>query len=103
MKILGEFASLVKRTSESKQIDTLTIFDQSTDGYMVYRIGWENSKRIRLATMFVRIVNGKFWIEENRTEVEIAQGLMDAGVPKDDIRFGFHHPLLRDEPASAVA
>lgn len=102
-EILGSFAALVKRTSRAKQIDTVTLFDEESDNYMVYRIGWEDKKRIHLTMMYVRIVEGKIWFEENRTEIDIAQELMDLGISKDEMCLGFIHPLLREEEASAVA
>lgn len=35
------------------------------------------------------------WIEENWTEDGIATELLAAGVPKDEIVLGFHHPTMR--------
>lgn len=102
-KILGDFASLVKRSSQAKDIDTVCLFDETTDNYMVCRVGWERNKRIQTVPLFVRIIDGKIWIEENWTEMEIARSLEAEGVSKDAIRLGFVHPQMRDEAASAVA
>jgi XisI protein len=36
-------------------------------------------------TVYVRIRDHKFWIEEDRTEDDIANDLVQAGVPHEDI------------------
>ncbi|MBV7337555.1 XisI protein [Chloroflexi bacterium TSY] len=54
-------------------------------------------------TLYVRIRNGKFWIEEDWTEEGIATHLVEAGVPKSDIVLGFHAPNMRPHTEFAVA
>ena len=46
-------------------------------------------------TVYVRIRDGKFWIEEDWTEDGIATDLVRAGVPKEDIVLAFHDPQMR--------
>jgi XisI protein. len=48
--------------------------------------------RITDITVYVRIRDGKFWIEEDWTEDGIATDLVRAGVPKEDIVLAFHEP-----------
>ena len=104
MNLLGEFAALVTRTTRYKDVDTVCLFDEARDNYMVYRIGWDQNKRIRTTMLFMRVIDGKIWIEENSTEIDVLQELLQAGVPKEDICFGFLHPLMRDEAeTTAVA
>jgi hypothetical protein len=43
-------------------------------------------------TVYVRIRDRKFWIEEDWTEDGIATDLVRAGVPKEDIVLAFHEP-----------
>ena len=54
-------------------------------------------------TVYVRIRDGKFWIEEDWTEDGIATDLVRAGVPKEDIVLAFHEPKLRQYTDFAVA
>ncbi len=46
-------------------------------------------------TVYVRLLNGKFWIEEDWTENGIATDLVRAGVDKEDIVLAFHEPKMR--------
>ncbi len=39
--------------------------------------------------------NGKIWIQHNTTEIDIAEELVNLGVPKHDIVIGFHSPFKR--------
>jgi hypothetical protein len=54
-------------------------------------------------TVYVRIRDGKFWIEEDWTEEGIATELVRAGVPKEDIVLAFHDPKTRQYTDFAVA
>ncbi|MFN9648942.1 MAG: element excision factor XisI family protein, partial [Pseudanabaena sp.] len=53
--------------------------------------------------VYVRIRDQKFWIEEDWTEVGIANELIALGVPKEDIVLGFHSPQMRPYTDFAVA
>lgn len=46
-------------------------------------------------TVYVRICDGKFWIEEDWTEEGIANELIRLGVPKQDIVLAFQDPKMR--------
>jgi hypothetical protein len=45
-------------------------------------------------TVYVRIRDGKFWIEEDWTEEGIATKLVGAGVSKEDIVLAFYDPKI---------
>ena len=70
---------------------------------MLFVIGWSVQGRVRGATLYVRLRNGKFWVEEDWTEDGIATELVEAGVPKEDIVLAFHHPDRRSYTEFAVA
>jgi len=102
-RVLLEYLALVGRGSPKSEVEDIRLFDDETNSYMVYRVGWHKNRRVHDASILVRIVNGKVWLEVDWTDEVIAQQLIDAGIPAEDMRYGFHHPLLRDEPAGAVA
>ena len=52
--------------------------------------------------MHIDIKNGKVWIQYNGTEVEIADELVKAGIPEEDIVIGFHSPYKRKFTKYAV-
>lgn len=62
-----------------------------------------NGKRITGMTVYSRIRDGKFWIEEDWTENGIATDLLREGVPKEDIVLAFHEPKMRQYTEFAVA
>ena len=66
-------------------------------------LGWQKGDRVNGPTVYVRIREGKFWIEEDWTEEGIATDLMRAGVPKTDIVLAFHEPKIRELTGFAVA
>lgn len=84
-------------------VDTELIIDETHDNYLLAPVGWSPQGRVRGATLYVRIRNGKFWIEEDWTEEGIATHLLAAGVPKEDIVLAFHAPDVRPYTEFAVA
>jgi hypothetical protein len=70
---------------------------------MLLRWGWTEKHRVKNTIVYVRIRDGKFWIEEDMTERGVATDLEEAGVPKDRIVLAFCHPWMRSETEYAVA
>lgn len=89
--------------ANTDQLETHTVFDTAHDRYMVYRTGWWDTRRIHSATLYVRLHEGKIWIEEDGTEEGLATDLLAAGVPHTDIVLGFRHPELRPLTEFAAA
>lgn len=75
--------------------DTELIFDEQRGHYMIFNIGWSPQGRVRGATLYIRLRNNQCWIEEDWTEEGIANLLVEAGVPKEDIVLAFQHPSMR--------
>jgi XisI protein len=93
-RILTEYVELSNRYPNS-DIETFLIVDESKAHYIWMNLGWQNGDRITGMTVYVRIQDGKFWIEEDWTEDGIATDLVRAGVPKEDIVLAFHEPKIR--------
>jgi RimJ/RimL family protein N-acetyltransferase len=92
--ILTEYVGLSNHHPNS-DIETFLIVDESKAHYIWMNLGWQNSDRITGMTVYVRIQDGKFWIEEDWTEAGIATDLVRAGIPKEDIVLAFHEPKIR--------
>ena len=45
--------------------------------------------------MYLRIKEGKIWVEEDWTDLCVVDDLLAAGISKGDIVLGFHHPSKR--------
>lgn len=100
--ILSKYSELINRRPQSSK-ETFHSFDRENDHYFLHTIGWDDTKRIWNTTVYVRIRDGKFWIEIDWTEEGIATELLAAGVPKEDIVLAFHHPTMRQYTEFAVA
>ncbi|NEO29138.1 MAG: XisI protein [Symploca sp. SIO3C6] len=77
------------------RIQAMTIFDVKHDHYQLVYVGWQGSKRIYGVVLHLDIIDGKIWIQQDGTEIGIANQLVDLGVPKQDIVLGFDPPNLR--------
>jgi XisI protein len=77
------------------QVEIEQIFDRDHDRYLLLAIGWNQQKRIYGTTIHLDIQNEKIWIQQNTTEFDLANDLVEMGVPKQDIAIGFHTPKMR--------
>ncbi|MBD2625129.1 XisI protein [Trichormus variabilis] len=101
-RILTEYVELCQHHPQ-KNIETFLIIDEEKCNYIWMNLGWQNGERITGMTVYVRLRDGKFWIEEDWTENGIATDLVEAGVPKEDIVLAFHEPKIRQYTDFAVA
>ncbi len=76
-------------------IETQVIFDTLRCHYQVVTLGWEGQKWVHYCLIHIDIKSQKIWIQWNMTEKDIAQDLVNLGVPKQDIVIGFHPPFMR--------
>ena len=90
-------------TPSHGQIETLPICDEVHDNYLLMDVGWDRTGRVHAVAFHLRIREGKIWIEWDGTVPGIAQELLDAGVPKEDIVLGFYRPKRRELTEFAVA
>jgi hypothetical protein len=83
--------------------ETVCVFDEERDQYALLNVTWGQCRCVHGAQVFVRLRDGKIWIEEDWTEDGIATKLLEHGVPKDDIVLAFHPPEVRPFTEFAVA
>jgi hypothetical protein len=100
--LLSQYVELVNRHPR-EGVETILIVDENQEHYIWMNLGWSNQGRVKGITVHVRLRDGKFWIEEDWTEVGIANELVRAGVPKKDIVLAFHEPEVRPYTDFAVA
>ena len=100
-RILAEYVELSSR-HPNPDIKTFLIVDKAKSHYIWMNLGWQNGERITGMTVYVRIQDGKFWIEGDWTENGIATDLIREGVPKEDIVLAFHEPKMRQYTGFAV-
>ncbi len=87
---------------QEEGIETQLITDSERDHYLLLRVGWEGDKRINYAVFQFDIKDGKIWVQENNTDVEIDKDLEEMGISKKEIVVGFHHPSMREYSDYAV-
>lgn len=77
------------------EVEMEVICDPVRDHYELMTVGWNGQRRIHGCVLHVDIRGGKIWIQHDGTEDGIADRLVEAGVPKQDIVLGFHSPFKR--------
>ena len=61
------------------------------------------NRRVYGCVLHLDIKEGKIWIEQNMTEMRVAQELVAQGISKKDIVLGFRSPRVRKKIASIMA
>ncbi len=101
-RILTEYQEITNR-QPTPGIEHLLLLDDERGQYMWLNLGWKGDDRVNNVTVYLRLHDGKFWIEEDWTEDGIATDLLEAGVPKEDIVLAFHEPEMPQYTEFAVA
>jgi hypothetical protein len=71
------------------------IFDTKRDQYQLVLSGWKGTTRIYGIVAHIAIRNDLIWLEEDLTEANLAEQLLQAGIPRERIVLGFHAPYKR--------
>ncbi|MDJ1180305.1 XisI protein [Roseofilum sp. BLCC_M91] len=83
------------KNHSNRQTEVKSLFDTERDRYQVMNMGWQNFTRVFGCIIYVEIKEGKIWIERDGTEIGVANELVEAGVPKQDIVLAFKAPYKR--------
>ncbi|ACK72733.1 XisI protein [Gloeothece citriformis PCC 7424] len=83
------------KNPSNSQTEVKLIFDPERERFFVLNIGWQDLTRIFGCIIYIEIKDGKIWIERDGTEIGVANELVEAGVPKQDIVLGFKAPYKR--------
>ena len=84
-------------------VDTVLLEDPRHGAFALMRFGWHAKKRLDNVVLMTRVKSGKVWIEQDNTDLDLADELVKAGVPREDIVLGFLHPDERRYSDFAVA
>lgn len=101
LEVLQDFtANQIGNPGLEKQL----IADKERNRFQVIVFGWENGKKLVNTTLLhFEIKNGKIWVQQNWTEIEVAKELMARGIPKNEIVLGFLPESMRADTEFAVA
>ncbi|NES70760.1 MAG: XisI protein [Okeania sp. SIO2D1] len=98
-KILNEYFQIPYSYGD---LQRKLIVSRDEKNYLLLTLGWQNDKRVHGCLIHLEIVDDKIWIHRDGTEDGIANELLAAGIPKEKIVLGFHHPQVRQHTAFAV-
>ena len=100
--ILQRYENLLNSQAKANQ-EIVKVCDDIGGHFMLHRLGWKGERRVWQTIVYVRLLNGEFWIEEDGLEQGIATDLLEANVPNNDIVLAFHHPDVRPLTEFTVA
>lgn len=83
-------------------IESEAIIDREGDHYEVMFVGWHDQRRVHGSVVHIDIKDGKIWIQHDGTNRPVADELMAAGVPREDIVLAFHPADVRPLTGFAV-
>lgn len=87
LELLGEYAAIKKTLTPG--VKSQLLVDRDNHHYQLLSIGWHNNRFIYTIAFHFDIIDGKVWIQQNNTDVLIADELEAKGVAKLDIVLGF--------------
>ncbi|MGB0564424.1 MAG: XisI protein [Spirulinaceae cyanobacterium] len=102
-KILTEYHEISCRTPDTDGIDTILALDEQRDQYFWLRVGWNEGDHITNMMVYIRIKDGKIYIEQDWTEEGMATELLGEGIPPEDIVLAFQPPEMRQHTEFALA
>ena len=81
--------------SQGEDVESQLFFDPVRHHYQVMRVGWQGLNRVYHTMMHFDIREDKIWIQQNTTDLDVGEALVEMGVPKEDIVLGLHPPYKR--------
>ncbi len=91
-RLLSQYA---KDDVSDDEIEVQLIFDTERDHYQWMNVGWHEFNRIYRCIVHFDIKNGKIWLQQNLTDLNPAEELIEMGVPREDIVLGLQPPYKR--------
>jgi XisI protein len=89
--------------SSSQDVDIELVLDIEHDHYQWMNVGWEGLHRIYRCIVHLDIKDGKVWLQQNLTDRNPAEELVEMGVAREDIVLGLHPPYKRPYTDYGVA
>ena len=96
--VVNEYAAIKKTLMPGVQSESLV--DRENHHYQLLTVGWHQHRFIYTVIFHFDIIDGKIWIQQNNTDVLIADELIRRGVVKTDIVLGFLSEQARQLMAS---
>ena len=109
--LIAQYRQIIEKTFQDyadfldtdRQIQIELVLDQKRDRYLLVETGWQNGYRIYGTLLHIDIIDQKIWIQHDGTEDGIADELVAAGIPQNQIILAFKSPEIRLYTGFAVA
>ena len=109
--LIAQYRQIIEKTFQDyadfldtdRQIQIELVLDQTRDRYLLVETGWQNGYRIYGTLLHIDIIDQKIWIQHDGTEDGIADELVAAGIPHNQIILAFKSPEIRPYTGFAVA
>jgi hypothetical protein len=98
-RIIAEYAGY---KPSHGQIETEAVVDRDRDHYEVLHVGWDGVRRVHGSVIHIDIIGGKVWVQYDGTSRPVAEELVAAGIPREEIVLGFHPANVRQHTGFAV-
>lgn len=98
--VLREYATIKKTLRPS--VKSYLIIDENNHHYQLVSMGWHQQKYIYTVALHINIRKDKVWIQQNNTDILIADELAEKGIQKSDIILGFVPEKYRSYTGFAV-
>jgi len=87
---------------QDAETEVQLILDRERHHYLLMLVGWHKQRREYGSLIPIDIKDEKIWIQSDGTEVGVANELVEAGVPQQDIVLAFKFPFKRQFTIYAV-
>lgn len=100
-RVLDDYATWLNKPGDGVRYEV--VYDPAIDHFELLRFGWDGHRRIHGIMFHLDIIGGKVWVQYDGTDRPIAEELVRAGVPKEDIVLAEHPPEVRPHTGYGVA
>lgn len=105
--ILIDYLDSLARSRNESPTATLeyqVIADLQRNHFQLTRLGWHERKYYFMVLIHLDIrPDGKVWLQQNNTEILVAEELEERGISKTEIVIGFRPEYMRPHTGYAVA
>lgn len=112
MDKLATYAAIITKTlhkyaaippDNAPDLRQQVLADQSGHHYQLLSLGWKGDTFTFRVIFHFDIIDGKVWLQRNQSDILIADELVEAGIPKEDIVLGFQPAYVRPHTGFATA
>lgn len=86
---------IASEDSSSQDVEVELVVDVQHDHHQWMNVGWKGLDRVYRCIVHFDIKDGKVWLQQNLTDRNPAEELVDMGVAREDIVLGLHPPYKR--------